>query len=725
MYKPQKYVPTPGLMVPEHKEISVYYHPQDAAEWAKYLQAKLGEREYQIDTILNAITNDPIVKEKTRVNVFLISPSFLELTDMKIMAGFDSHFSLALLMGVDMDDFIFMTTKCDVYREVKEWVKFEVQESEESVRTLLMTIVSMYETDPDSFSPYDVLPSRIRPVNEVKDIIQEVTEQGVNIYIGLVSKADSDVFIKFDGVEEDVKATFLKSHFYSFKLTDEMAQTFSTFKVMCNNQLLGQGQLNDCAPSPQRIKADFDVTQLKTSLVLEPSKPSDQQAKLDKIRTILEEEINPISLLCQCFALHGADRGRLDKILADKIMASGLPAHMSITESPERLSQVQSDQKWPTLLHFAAEYNLMAFAENLLMQPALEGTCFIKNCDGYTPADIAKNAGHLELSDMLSMYSQLLLNSCGGKHDSGYRGSGNKGPRLSQIKRFAESRDSSPVSVTSLPPPAPHGSSYVDASGYSKPPKPLEEHEELEKMEEKSVFQDEVEVSAGERKHRQGNGSRTNDLRAGGSKIFFAHENPELDGERRTVTSKCYSEGDKETILRQDEVISAPFHSLLDIGKTYSDFEEFKKERRPSIDSASEALDKSHQKEKKSPQTKKEKRSFFPFLNKRRRAKSEPFISLDGGKSYKRQTTSVDRESNISTSSSGSSFSETSEHDQEETVTPRLREKAKDKSKKKIKHFLKSAEKRKSVRLCHAMEEKNMMYPSLPPKKPTIPNDLN
>ncbi|KAK3600218.1 hypothetical protein CHS0354_019845 [Potamilus streckersoni] len=752
-------VPTPGMMLPVHKEISVYYHPQDAADWAKYLQTKLGEREYQIATVLNDITSGPIFKGKTRVNVFLISPSFLELTDMNIMAGFDSHFSLALLMGVDIDDFTFMTTKYDVYEHVKEWVKFEVQESEESVRTLLMTIVSMYETDPDSFSPYDVLPPRIRPLNDVKNIIQEVTDQGVNIYIGLQSKVDSDVYIKFDGAEVDVKATFLKSHFYSFKLSDEMAQACSTFKVMCNNQLLGQGQLDDCAPSPQRTKDDFDMTQFKSALVLESrerskdivatgsslDKPTDKQAKLDQIRMILEEETNPISLLCQCMALHGSDRGRLDKILADKIVASAPPGHLSLAERPERLSQIQSDQKWPSLLHFAAEYNLIYFAEALLMQPAFEGTCFIKNCDGRTPEDIAKHAGHLELSEMFSIYSQLLLNSCGGSHDSGYRGSGNKAPRLSQLRRFAEYRDSSSASVTSLPPPAPHGNSYVDASGYSKPPKPrplhasrasslrdsgldnptdniIEEHIELEDMEEQSVFLNDpegLEVSAGDREVGQGIIPINNTLRDGGSKIFFAHENPEVDGKRRSVMSKIKSEGDIVTTRRQSEGISPPFPSLIDIGKTYSDFEEFGYDRRPSIDSGREADDRSHHKEK----AKKEKRSIFNFMKKRRRAKSEPFPSVEGGIVYKRQITNDDRQSNISTSSSGSSYSETSEHDQD-AVTPRIREETKDKSKKKIKLFLKNAEKRKSVRLCHAMGETNMMYPSLPPKKSTFPDEV-
>ncbi|KAL3875377.1 hypothetical protein ACJMK2_033330 [Sinanodonta woodiana] len=427
-----------------HKEISIHYHPQDGTEWATYLQSKLGEREYQIDIALNDVTRNDASQGKSKINVFLITPDFLELIDPGIMKGFHHTCSLVILMGVEAENFTLITKQHGVHEDVRDWITLTVDASEESVRHLLMTIVTLYE--------YDYPPPRIRL------IFKEVAGEGMNVYIGLEKKADTDVSVQFNGMDEALKATYIDRYFYTFSLTDEEAHMFSTFSVICKKNVIGEGQIKDRVPTLQQI----DPPEGRPAAGRVPGTIGGKQTKLQQLRNLLEDEIDPMNLLCECMGICVSETEELDRKLANKVSALEVPEHLTFISSHEDSQQILDDHTWPTLLHFAAEYNLVNFAEALLVYPALQVACHVRNRDGHTPDELALHSGHVELSEMLRMFSHFILqNTRRCSNDSGF---GDK-VRLSQIKSYIENRESIESLQMFPPPPSPH-------VGYVKPPKP-------------------------------------------------------------------------------------------------------------------------------------------------------------------------------------------------------------------------------------------------------------
>lgn len=64
------------------------------------------------------------------------------------------------------------------------------------------------------------------------------------------------------------------------------------------------------------------------------------------------------------------------------------------------------EHEHPTLLHFAAEFNLKAFASSLLEFEPNSELCFIKNCHGLTPLAIAKLNEYNEISRLIKQSTE-------------------------------------------------------------------------------------------------------------------------------------------------------------------------------------------------------------------------------------------------------------------------------------------------------------------------------
>ncbi|KAL3875382.1 hypothetical protein ACJMK2_033335 [Sinanodonta woodiana] len=433
------------------KEICIHYYPQDGVQWARYLQAKLGEREYEIDIALNDVTSSSTAQGSSRMNVFLITPDFLDLKDLKIMTVFNHQFSLVILMGVDIQNFHSKTKHHGVQEDVNNWFTLEVDGSVESVRHMLMTIVSMYE--------YDYPPCRVQP------IFMEIIEREVNVYIGLEKKAESDVSVQFNGMDEELKATYTDQYFYSFSLKDEEAEMCSTFSVVCKNKKIGKGQLKDIVPSPYEVSSHDDCLTVGFS----SRAVGKTQSKLQQLWEVLKDETDPIGLLCQSIGLCGSDSEQLDRKLVKNISVLSFPEHLSLMDIDEGSSQIQREERWPTILHFAAEFNLMAVAESLLRYPAFAWASKIKNCGGRTPDELAHQSGHQELSEMLKCFKHCIDVPVVRRrsHDSGF---GDK-VRLSQIKSYVDEMGS-PVCSQISPLLEPHIGRTVLEKRNVRPPRP-------------------------------------------------------------------------------------------------------------------------------------------------------------------------------------------------------------------------------------------------------------
>ena len=64
-----------------------------------------------------------------------------------------------------------------------------------------------------------------------------------------------------------------------------------------------------------------------------------------------------------------------------------------------------SNEIWPSLLHFAAEFNLPKFCEELLKLPCSMDETFIINKDSETPLDIAKRKDHIVVIKQLEHFT--------------------------------------------------------------------------------------------------------------------------------------------------------------------------------------------------------------------------------------------------------------------------------------------------------------------------------
>ena len=175
-------------------KVSIFF-TNDGGEWAEYLQDKLTCKYCNIHTELVSISSKDI-DFLSKVNVFLVSPDFLELESWSILSQFDSKTAIAVLAGVNHHDWSDAATKHNE-DTVLEWLDYELEASDKSVRELLVSIVGIYEiqeefgndpdaawneymnsppdklNEPDSF--YKVLPSRpSRQLNAVTNVFRKV-----------------------------------------------------------------------------------------------------------------------------------------------------------------------------------------------------------------------------------------------------------------------------------------------------------------------------------------------------------------------------------------------------------------------------------------------------------------------------------------------------------------------------------------------------------------------
>lgn len=65
---------------------------------------------------------------------------------------------------------------------------------------------------------------------------------------------------------------------------------------------------------------------------------------------------------------------------------------------------VLGSEENPTLLHFAARFGLEKLALQLVECPGGDLACDLKNVSELTPADLAEQAGHAKLAQLLRGY---------------------------------------------------------------------------------------------------------------------------------------------------------------------------------------------------------------------------------------------------------------------------------------------------------------------------------
>lgn len=119
------------------------FHEGDSEPLAKFLQDKLSSDDMSIDTCLCTdlrTTGD----KKCKVNIFLISPEFLQQKKLHIVKDFNEKNSALVLVGSEYSGFEQEVINQDA-ESLLEWFVFHLEETDESVKELLVSIISIYE----------------------------------------------------------------------------------------------------------------------------------------------------------------------------------------------------------------------------------------------------------------------------------------------------------------------------------------------------------------------------------------------------------------------------------------------------------------------------------------------------------------------------------------------------------------------------------------------------
>eukprot|EP00112_Aurelia_sp_Birch-Aquarium-sp1_P000146 Seg1010.22 transcript_id=Seg1010.22/GoldUCD/mRNA.D3Y31 product="Phosphoinositide 3-kinase adapter protein 1" protein_id=Seg1010.22/GoldUCD/D3Y31 len=124
---------------------------------------------------------------------------------------------------------------------------------------------------------------------------------------------------------------------------------------------------------------------------------------LEQIKGILFNISDPIEFMCAALHLKQKSSVALDFEL-ERQFSQNLPPNFDLLagDRRHRIKEVQDVVANPTLLHFAARYNLVKLAVAILSCPGGYGALNMQNIDQLTPSQIAFECGHEKLANVLA-----------------------------------------------------------------------------------------------------------------------------------------------------------------------------------------------------------------------------------------------------------------------------------------------------------------------------------
>lgn len=469
-------------------DVAICYVSSDGVDWASYIKDKLVCEPYGIncgliDVASTSFTRD-LYLQHSKVNVFFITPDFLEQSDIQSILNLDKDTTITVLTGVERDDLI-LAVKDVKYDILTDSIICDLQQNEESVRNLLITIIHVFENveipeevpmfvlDEDT-NPYSDLPMP-RQVNALHHAFLKDDK----VYVLLERPTDAALTIKTDGHG----AMYPEETTFAVYSIPYKGSTNSTITVFQGHNKLGECALNVPHTQTSNIKATSkdqtetkacvsmsfkenstqtitipdkncenipdttrDILELKETSPTLPPKPCAMKdfkyanIKYHSENTDISSKTEPISLLSK--------KSKLDLIrellesetdpihllceclqiensyeILDKKMAS----MMEFSETLKRLPYSRTDCReensqstWPSLVHFGAQYNLFDFCTSLRSNPIMYKAFVQANKDGHLPHDLARLHGHTKLADMLLQFAESVRANKEGKYDSGY-----------------------------------------------------------------------------------------------------------------------------------------------------------------------------------------------------------------------------------------------------------------------------------------------------------------
>lgn len=391
-------------------DIGIFYVSSDGKDWAGFLQQKL----VQMDVTAALYDLEGHCARMCSVNIVLATPDIVDLQTLGFINELDKSQSLMVLLGVDEGELKVSFIK-QRYTDIFNWKIFEAKQTSHSVSSLIECILLLldkvrrssvkhvYDSLPPNLEPRRALSTNTIP-NSKLHIATSEQKQTIEVLILTTRKGSDEIDISFskpDG-QPSTKAGIENKALYCLQLP-EGTNTDKECNLLAKDGalFLGSGTI------PKR------------SIMCMSESESKKLAGIDFISGMFDD---PVSLMCQIIGLSGdeeTDTSLLDKHLAVKCQKLSDDK----TKDPHKIFFVQGCKKtkWPTPLHFAAEYNLIRFASELLKLPFSIDACLMKNCAKETPKQISNRNGFREFTGMISNFIKLesLKGNIPGNKDSG------------------------------------------------------------------------------------------------------------------------------------------------------------------------------------------------------------------------------------------------------------------------------------------------------------------
>lgn len=455
-------------MAVSNKEIGIYYVPGDGCQWAQFLQHNLNS--YDVKSTLIDITSS---NETKPTNVILVSPAFFTLPSLLPLQSIDPQRSLFVLLGTDAVEVQSFLVANKLSSILKDITLFETEATENCVKELIIGIIKLYEHSYGDDEPYDTLPAP-RPsadLGEQNDIYQVAISQTDNereVILLCNRKMADEINVEISDENgqrtTQVKATHENKAVYKFSIEKNIKANRLSFVAKDGSVTIGTGVVN-----------------LQT--VQSHGAEHNHLSRLETLRQILGEEEDPLCLMCQALNIQEKTKQALDQNLANKCRSLDVLRKFgeSFFENIPATSSGHSTEVWPTLLHFAAEYDLPLFCKELLAFPWSSAACHKLNKESDIPIDIAQRKHHTEIVSILKAFmSEETSNTiqCGDDLDNRDSGVVDDvcGNRCSVDSTYADmsrgrvSGSDLNETLDDAPPPTPHATkTYVNCQ---EPPPP-------------------------------------------------------------------------------------------------------------------------------------------------------------------------------------------------------------------------------------------------------------
>lgn len=140
--------------------LCIFYSPSDGLEWAEYVQQKL-ESKYDVPCSLFDVTAvEADVPVSAAANILLLTPGFMNAGYLTRISALCKYKSIFVLTGVGHEEFDDYVTNNGL-KTLLDWYKHEMDGSTDTVRKLMLYIISLFEEN-----TYSQLPPP-RPVNKI------------------------------------------------------------------------------------------------------------------------------------------------------------------------------------------------------------------------------------------------------------------------------------------------------------------------------------------------------------------------------------------------------------------------------------------------------------------------------------------------------------------------------------------------------------------------------